>query len=177
MLGSSLHRRMLGTGSDLLKYLFSCGDEHSVVREHTQAQFAELGGLVSSRQGRAETTLVAREERYTRARKARRWSQAKVKWEMSAVGSSQMQANAIVRRMLRSGSIGVAYRDLEAAERTIERAEIDSLTVRPVTLVPGVPTGNAGPVDRYGLLSTIRRSDVAQWMLDVADGIGASAAT
>ena len=86
------------------------------------------------------------------------------------VGSSQMQASAMVRRMIRLGSIGVAYRDLEVAERLIERAEIDSLTVRPVTLVPGVPTGNAGPVDRYGLLSTVCRSDVAQWMLDVADG-------
>ena len=86
------------------------------------------------------------------------------------VGSSQMQASAMVRRLIRLGSIGAAYRDLEAAERTIERAEINSLTVRPVTLVPGAPTGKAGPVDRYGFLSTIRRSDVAQWMLDVADG-------
>ena len=86
------------------------------------------------------------------------------------VGSSQMQASAIVRRMIRLGSIGVAYRDLEAAERIIERAEINSLAVRPVTLVPGAPTGKAGPVDRYRLLSTLRRSDVAQWMLDVADG-------
>ena len=86
------------------------------------------------------------------------------------VGSSQMQASAMVRRMIRLGSIGVAYRDLEAAERMIERAEINSLAVRPVTLVSGAPTGNAGPVDRYGLLSTVRRSDVAQWMLDVADG-------
>ena len=86
------------------------------------------------------------------------------------VGSSQMQTSAMVRRMIRLGSIGVAYRDLEAAERMIERAEINSLAVRPVTLVPGAPTGNAGPVDRYGLLSTVRRSDVAQWMLDVADG-------
>ncbi|MEE8156029.1 MAG: NAD(P)H-binding protein [Phycisphaerales bacterium] len=86
------------------------------------------------------------------------------------VGSSEMQASALVRRMIRLGSIGVAYRDLEAAERLIERAEINSLAVRPVTLVNGAPTGNAGPVDRYGLLSTVRRSDVAQWMLDVADG-------
>ena len=86
------------------------------------------------------------------------------------VGSSQMQTSAMVRRMIRLGSIGVAYRDLEAAERMIERAEINSLAVRPVTLVSGAPTGNAGPVDRYGLLSTVRRSDVAQWMLDVADG-------
>ena len=86
------------------------------------------------------------------------------------VGSSQMQTSPLVRRLIRSGSIGVAYRDLEAAERMIERAEINSLAVRPVTLVPGAPTGNAGPVDRYGLFSTVRRSDVAQWMLDVADG-------
>ena len=35
------------------------------------------------------------------------------------VGSSQMQASGMVRWMIRSGSIGVAYRDLEAAERII----------------------------------------------------------
>ena len=96
---------------------------------------------------------------------------SRVLWiSAGGVGSSRMQASGMVRMMIRSGSIGVAYRDLEAAERMIERAEINSLAVRPVTLVPGEPTGNAGPVDRYGVLSRVRRSDVAQWMLDVADG-------
>ena len=86
------------------------------------------------------------------------------------VGSSRLQANWLVRMMIRAGNVGVAYRDLEAAERMMERDEIDSLAVRPVTLVPGPPTGKAGPVGRYGLRSTIRRSDVAHWMLDVAEG-------
>ena len=40
-----------------------------------------------------------------------------------------------------------------------------TLAVRPVTLVNGPPTGLAGKVDRYGLFSMIRRSDVAAWML------------
>ncbi|MCH8823728.1 MAG: NAD(P)H-binding protein [Planctomycetes bacterium] len=86
------------------------------------------------------------------------------------VGSSNKQSSWFVRRLIRLGSLGAAYKDLEAAERLVEQAEINSLAVRPVTLVKGAPRGNAGPTDRYGLFSTVRRSDVAQWMLDVADG-------
>jgi len=86
------------------------------------------------------------------------------------VGSSRIQTSWMVRKMIRAGSVGVAYRDLEEAERIMKLAEIDSLAVRPVTLVPGPPTGKAGPVARYGMLSTIHRSDVAHWMLDVVEG-------
>jgi hypothetical protein len=74
--------------------------------------------------------------------------------------------------LIRSGNVGVAYRDLEAAERVVNGAGLDALAVRPVTLTPGAPTGHAGAVSRYGILSTIRRSDVARWMLDAAEGGG-----
>ena len=86
------------------------------------------------------------------------------------MGSSNKQSSLLVRWLIRLGSLGAAYRDLEAAERLVKQAEINSLAVRPVTLINGEPTGRAGSVNRYGLLSTVRRSDVAQWMLDVADG-------
>jgi predicted RNA polymerase sigma factor len=68
------------------------------------------------------------------------------------------------------GGIGVAYRDLEAAEEMVATAGRRWLAVRPVTLLPGRPTSRVGPVERYGLLSTVRRSDVAAWMVGVADG-------
>lgn len=47
------------------------------------------------------------------------------------VGSSQMQASAMVRRMIRLGSIGVAYRDLEAAERMMAVPGLRAAQVRP----------------------------------------------
>jgi len=86
------------------------------------------------------------------------------------VGSSKKQSSLLVRYLIRLGSLGAAYRDLEAAERMAEKADISSLAVRPVTLINGEPTGNAGQVNKFKIRTTVRRSDVARWMLDVAEG-------
>ncbi len=86
------------------------------------------------------------------------------------VGDSRAQATAPVRGLIRAGHVGTAYRDLERAEPVLQASPVPSLAVRPVTLLPGAPTGCAAPVERYGLLSVIRRGDVAAWMLDAADG-------
>lgn len=86
------------------------------------------------------------------------------------VAESRQQASWAVRRMIDAGHVGTAYRDLARAEHVLEESNVRSLAVRPVTLMNGAPTGRGGPVNRYGLLSTIRRSDVATWMVDVADG-------
>lgn len=95
----------------------------------------------------------------------------RVLWLSAAgVGSSRACTTPTVRRIIDTGNIAVAYRDLSAAEALVTRAGVDSLAVRPVTLRPGAPRREVGPVERYGLLSTIRRGDVARWMLDVADG-------
>jgi hypothetical protein len=50
-------------------------------------------------------------------------------------------------------------------ERQLSTSRLDWLAVRPVTLMNGTPTGYAARVDRYGLFSIVRRSDVAAWML------------
>ena len=86
------------------------------------------------------------------------------------VGDSRVQASPIIRRMIGLGGIGAAYRDLERAEAVLHASEVPALAVRPVTLTGGAPTGSAGPVSRYSLFSAVRRSDVARWMLDAADG-------
>lgn len=65
-------------------------------------------------------------------------SEARLLWlSAGGVGSSRMQTSWMVRKMISAGSVGVAYKDLEAAERKVKLAEIDSLAIRPVTLVPG----------------------------------------
>ena len=83
----------------------------------------------------------------------------------AGVAESITQCSAVVRWVVSSGSVGVAYRDLAEMERRLSASSLDWLAVRPVTLVNGAPTGLAGKVDRFGLFSIIRRSDVAVWML------------
>jgi len=81
------------------------------------------------------------------------------------VAESITQCSAVIRWMVGAGTIGVAYRDLAEMERQLSASRLDWLAVRPVTLMNGAPTGYAGKVDRYGLFSIVRRSDVAAWML------------
>lgn len=70
-----------------------------------------------------------------------------------------------VRWMVSAGNVAAAYRDLAEMERILASGRLDWLSVRPVTLVDGPPTGRVGKVERYGLFSIIRRADVATWML------------
>lgn len=86
------------------------------------------------------------------------------------VGDSRDQLTGPVRLMIGVGKVAVAYQDLEAAERIARRSPFPALAVRPVTLRDGRPLGGAGRVDKYGLLSTVRRGDVAKWIVGVADG-------
>jgi uncharacterized protein YbjT (DUF2867 family) len=81
------------------------------------------------------------------------------------VGDSNRQLTPFVRWLLSRGTIGVSYADLARMESVLSASDLDWLAVRPVTLKSGKPTGKAGPISRFGLFSTIRRGDVAAWML------------
>jgi uncharacterized protein YbjT (DUF2867 family) len=81
------------------------------------------------------------------------------------VGSSRDSLSAGVRRMIGFGNLRVAYEDLDNAERRVIESGIDASVVRPVTLIRGPVTERAGRVERYGMLSAIRRSDVAWWIV------------
>jgi uncharacterized protein YbjT (DUF2867 family) len=81
------------------------------------------------------------------------------------VAESIAQCSAPIRWMTATGSVGVAYRDLAEMERLLSISRLDWLAVRPVTLMDGRPTGKVGRVERYGLFSIVRRSDVAAWIL------------
>jgi putative NADH-flavin reductase len=84
------------------------------------------------------------------------------------VGDSRAQLTWPVRRLVSTGNVAAAYRDLAAMEALLAAGDRDWLAVRPVTLVDGDPRGRARPVGRYALASTVRRADVALWMLDAA---------
>ena len=81
------------------------------------------------------------------------------------VAESITQCTGVIRWLAAAGNVGVAYRDLAEMERQLSASRVDWLAVRPVTLMNGGPTGLARKVDRYGLFSIVRRSDVAAWML------------
>lgn len=84
----------------------------------------------------------------------------------AGVGDSHAQLTWPVRRLVASGNVAVAYGDLAAMEALLAASDRDWLAVRPVTLTDGAPRKTAQVVSRYGLTSTIRRSEVANWMLD-----------
>ena len=65
--------------------------------------------------------------------------------------------------------VGVAYRDLAGMEAVFAASDLDWIVARPVTLVNGEPRRAARAVSRYTLLSTVRRSEVATWMLDMVE--------
>ena len=85
------------------------------------------------------------------------------------VGDSRAQLTGPVMWLVTRGNIAVAYEDLERMEEVLRGSNLDWLAVRPVTLAEGPPTGRARPVDRYGMTSMVRRSDVATWMLDALE--------
>ena len=87
----------------------------------------------------------------------------------AGVADSDRQLTRPVRALLSLGNVGVAYRDLAVMEAQLEASRLDWLVVRPVALVNGDVTGSAREVTRFGLASTIRRADVAQWMVEAAE--------
>jgi uncharacterized protein YbjT (DUF2867 family) len=87
----------------------------------------------------------------------------------AGVAESEAQLTGPTRWLVRQGQIGVAYRDLAAMERALADSGLDWLASRPVTLIDGAPTGRAREVERYRFTSTVRRSDVAAWILDAVE--------
>ena len=84
----------------------------------------------------------------------------------AGVGDSYAKLTWPVRRLVTSGNVAVAYRDLAKMESLLAASDRDWLAVRPVTLTDGAPRRAARMVSRYGITSAIRRSEVASWMLD-----------
>lgn len=117
---------------------------------------------------RSPPDLMARVARRLAAVMPRAGVRRLVAVSAAGVRESRAQLSGPVRWLVRQGNVGVAYRDLAEMETALEGSGLDWLAVRPVTLVDGAPAHRAAPVERYGLLSTVRRADVAAWMLAAA---------
>ena len=84
------------------------------------------------------------------------------------VADSYSQLTWPVQKLVTTGNVAVAYKDLAGMEARLAQSSLDWLAVRPVTLMNGSPLGRARPVEQYRLISIIRRADVATWMLEAA---------
>ncbi len=85
------------------------------------------------------------------------------------VGDSARHVNPIIGWLFRHSKIAASYRDLEHMEQILRDSKLCWHAVRPTTLTDGSHTGKAVVVEHYGLLTRIRRADVASWMLDVIE--------
>jgi len=86
----------------------------------------------------------------------------------AGVGDSRTKVNPITRFVIRISNIAVTYRDLWDMEEVYRSSSIDSLVVRPVTLVSD-GSNQARILDRYKLDSQIAKRDVADWMIDAVE--------
>ena len=86
----------------------------------------------------------------------------------AGVGDSLPATNWIMRWILRTSNVGVAYADLHVMEQALRQSSLDWIAVRPVTLINAAPSSRAKIVKRFGALSVIGRADVAQWLIRVA---------
>jgi uncharacterized protein YbjT (DUF2867 family) len=121
---------------------------------------------------RSPADLTARVAGHLVAAMARHGVRRLVVVSAGGVGDSQAQLAWPVQALVRAGNVAVAYRDLAAMEAVLAASDLDWTAVRPVTLTDGAPRGRAAPVARYGLTSTVRRADVAAWMLAAAERPG-----
>lgn len=85
------------------------------------------------------------------------------------VGESIAQVNPLLRWMIGHSNMAASYADLATMETVLAQSELHWTAMRPTTLTPGPPTGDAQVVDQYGLLTRISRGDVAAWMLDALE--------
>ncbi|WP_424519609.1 NAD(P)-dependent oxidoreductase [Rubrivirga sp.] len=86
----------------------------------------------------------------------------------AGVRDSIEDVHPMIRWMICNSNVNAAYLDLAAMERAFSESDLDWMALRPTTLTPGRPSGSTIGIQRYGLLTTTRRSDVAEFLLDVA---------
>lgn len=84
----------------------------------------------------------------------------------AGVGDSAPGMNLVMRFLVGTSSIGVAYRDLAVMEGIYAESGLDWTAPRPVTLTNGPLTGRVVKVGHFGATASISRADVAHWVLD-----------
>ena len=84
----------------------------------------------------------------------------------AGVAESAARLNVVMQMMLATTMIGTAYADLAHMEQVLAHSGLDWLAPRPTRLVDGDTTCRVRVTDRFAVNDSIRRSDVACWIID-----------
>ncbi len=84
----------------------------------------------------------------------------------AGVAESAPQMNLVMKLLVATSNIGVAYRDLARMEQAYAHSGLDWLCVRPTRLTDGPTTGTVKVVKAFGMNAAIARADVAAWMVE-----------
>lgn len=84
----------------------------------------------------------------------------------AGVGDSRPGLNLPMRIMLTISNVGVAYADLERAEKTVRESALDWQAVRPTTLSNRPGSNSIRILPAYPVTASIAREDVATFMLN-----------
>ena len=83
----------------------------------------------------------------------------------AGVGDSRRVANVVIRLLIATSNVGVAYADLEWVEQILRGSGLDWQAVRPTTLSRRRATGRVRITDSYPATASIPRADVAAFIL------------
>ncbi len=84
----------------------------------------------------------------------------------AGVGDSAPRMNLVMKFLVATSKIGVAYRDLARMEEAYAHSGLDWMCVRPTRLTDGPKTGRVKIVQAFGTSAAIARADVAAWMVE-----------
>src|ERR1700722_19979754 len=82
------------------------------------------------------------------------------------IGDSRPMLNLLVRFLVATSNVGVAYADLERVEQILRASGLNWQAVRPAHLTQKSATGRARQTSRYPATATIPREVVAAFMLE-----------
>jgi uncharacterized protein YbjT (DUF2867 family) len=83
----------------------------------------------------------------------------------AGVGDSRPDANLVIRLLIATSNVGVAYADLATVENVLQRSGLDWQAVRPTTLSNRRGSGTPRLATGFPMTASIARSDVAAFML------------
>jgi uncharacterized protein YbjT (DUF2867 family) len=83
----------------------------------------------------------------------------------AGAGDSRPAANVVIRFLIATSNVGVAYADLERVEQVLRDSGLDWQAIRPTTLSDRRGTGRARMTSSYPAVASIPRADVAAFML------------
>lgn len=83
----------------------------------------------------------------------------------AGVADSAPGMNAVMRVLVGTSRIGVAYRDLARMEALYAASGLDWCCVRPTRLTDGPRTDRFRQIDDFPMAAAISRADVAAWLL------------